>query len=125
MTVSQLPPVVVRIRGQVPAEMRDFAIVKITAALKHSARPVLSARVVLSSAPDPAVARPAAASAQLSVNGRAVHAHADAETMRNAIELLAGRIRVRLSKATKDLTDIRTTAPEHGPLVPARPDFRP
>ena len=110
MTNALIVPVAVTARGRIPAEIRELAEVKIGAALKHAARPVLSARVTLAISADPAVARPAAASAHVIVNGRPVEAHATAETMRAAIELLAKRVKIRLGKFTAELAEARHPA---------------
>ena len=98
MAVTQDVRVQVRVIGAVPPELPGLARQKVDAVLRHVGEPVLAARVLLAMAPDPAVARPAIASGTVSVNGRIVRAEAVADTMRNAIDELASRLRVRLER---------------------------
>jgi ribosome-associated translation inhibitor RaiA len=56
---------------------------------------------------DPAVARPAVAQATIDVNGRIVRAEAAGATMRDAIELLADRLRTRLRRAIRPRFSLR------------------
>lgn len=98
MAGTQDCPVTVHTTGAVSAGMRKVAEIKIGGALHHVGRPVLSARVVLTMAADPAVARPAAAQATVSVNGQVVRAQASARTMGEAVDYLVQRLRVRLAR---------------------------
>jgi hypothetical protein len=79
----------------------DYAREKVAAALRYTSRPILFARVWLDRAPDPAVARPAAASAEVDVNGTVVRARADAPTQVEAIDLMQDRLKVRIARATR------------------------
>jgi ribosome-associated translation inhibitor RaiA len=98
MAVTHDVRIEVRVAGSVPPELPELARQKVSAVLRHVGEPVLTARILLAIAPDPAVARPATASGTVSVNGRLVRAEATADTIRNAIDELASRLRVRLER---------------------------
>jgi hypothetical protein len=91
-----VPEVVVEARGAVPERFIEYARRKVSALTAHVREPILHARVRLTRMPDPAVARPAIAQANLDVNGRLVRAQAVAVTEREAIDLLQERLRGRL-----------------------------
>jgi ribosome-associated translation inhibitor RaiA len=102
MAVNETGVVQVRIAGVVQAGMAELAKSKVEAIIRHVGEPVLSARVVLSKAADPAVQRPAIAWAVVSVNGRIVRASGVGSTMREAIAQLVARLRIRLERAWPD-----------------------
>jgi ribosome-associated translation inhibitor RaiA len=77
-------------RARTPAEQMVRRVLEVV----HE--PVLHAEVKLGVAPDPAVERPATASATLDVNGHPVRAHVAAHSLRAAIDLLEDRLRRRL-----------------------------
>jgi hypothetical protein len=62
---------------------------------------VLLARVKLTRQRDPAVQRPVVAQDNLDVDGRPVRAQVEAETAREAVDLLAARLRRRLERAAE------------------------
>jgi ribosome-associated translation inhibitor RaiA len=102
MTTSQAVPVRVHVHGNVPGYAGDLAITKVSSVLaRHVAEPVISARVVLMMAPDPAVTRPAIAEATVGIRGRMVRAQAAGQTMRAAIGLMADRLRIRLDRTAR------------------------
>jgi len=96
MTAIEAIPVRTMTHGIVPETARELAVAKVRSVLGHVTRPVLSARVTLTM-----VARPAAAQATIDVNGRIVRAEAAGRTMRDAIELMADRLRARLRRAVR------------------------
>jgi ribosome-associated translation inhibitor RaiA len=102
MTVNETGVVQVRISGVVPAGMAELAKSKVEAVLRHVGEPVLSARVMLSRAADPAVDRQAIAWAVISVNGRMVRASGVGSTMHEAIAQLVARLRIRLERVWPD-----------------------
>jgi hypothetical protein len=102
MAVNETSVVQVRISGPVPAGLAELAKSKVQAVLRHVGEPVLSARVMLSRAADPAVERPAIAWAIISVNGRVIRASGASSTMRGAIAQLVARLRIRLERAWPD-----------------------
>jgi len=102
MAVNQAALVRVRISGEVPAEMAGMAKSKVEAVLRHVGEPVLSARVMLTRAADPAMERPAIAWAIISVNGRVIRASGVGSTMPEAIAQLVARLRIRLERAWPD-----------------------
>ena len=101
MTATEAVPVRTMTHGAVPERAQDFAVAKVRSVLGHVARPILSARVTLTMSADPAVTRPAVAQATIDVNGRIVRAEAAGPTMRDAIELMADRLRARLRRAVR------------------------
>lgn len=88
-------------RGDVPAGAMDLAVRRVRSLLRLAPRPVLSARVTLTMAADPAMERPAIAQANLDLNGRVIRVRAVGETMRIAIERMRDRLRVRLERAAR------------------------
>lgn len=87
--------------GAVPESAQELAVAKVRSVLRHMTRPVLAARVTLTMSADPAVSRPAAARATIDVNGRIIRAEAAGRTMRDAIELMADRLRARLRRTVR------------------------
>jgi ribosome-associated translation inhibitor RaiA len=125
-------PVQIQTHGQVPGGMRELATTKTSSVLRFASEPVLSARVTLAVAADPAVTRPAVAQATIDLNGRIVRAQAAERTTRAAIEHMAARLRVRLDRSARDWAARRGTMPAPGPgewrhqSVPAhRPSYFP
>jgi hypothetical protein len=68
---------------------------------------VLFARVKLTMATDPAVERPAVAQANLDLNGRLIRAQATGADMREAVNRMSGRLRMRLLRAARNWAAIR------------------
>lgn len=101
MTAIEAIPVRTGTHGAVPEGAQELAVAKVRSVLRHVTRPVLSARVTLTMSADPAVGRPAAAWATVDVNGRIVRAEAAGRTMRDAIELMADRLRARLRRTVR------------------------
>ena len=79
-------------------EAADYARSKIGELGRYTSRPMLQARVKLTRHRDPAVPRPVVAQANLDVDGRLVRAQVQAETAREAVDLLAARLRRRLER---------------------------
>lgn len=79
-------------------EAAEYARTKIGELGRYTSRPVLRARVKLSRHRDPAVPRPVVAQANLDVDGRLVRAQVQAETGREAVDLLVERLRRRLER---------------------------
>ncbi|WP_433228064.1 ribosome hibernation promotion factor [Actinomadura formosensis] len=131
-TTRAAPEVAVEHRGAVPDGSADYARSKVTAVFGHAPEPVLFARVRLTMAADPAVARPALAQANLDVNGRLVRAQVAAETMPEAIDRLHDRLLHRLRRISRHWEARRGAQPLPGPhewrhdAEPAqRPDYYP
>lgn len=102
-------------RGAVPGGAGDLARSRMSAVILRAPEPVLFARVKLSMAADPAVARPAIAQANLDVNGRPVRAHVAAPSMSEAIDLLHDRLLDRMERISRHWEAIRGRAPKPGP----------
>jgi len=111
MNAVQTIPVQVEAHGRVPDGMRELAAAKAASLLRFASEPVLSARVTLAVSADPAVSRPAVAQATIDLNGRTVRAQAVGETMREAIEHMAARLRIRLERSARDWSARRGTLP--------------
>ncbi len=95
-STTESPPVRTVVRGEVPRAEREYAEDKVRHASRHAPGPVRSARIVLEHRPDPALDRPAKAEATIDVDGTPVRAQALAPSMREAVDLLAGRLDRRL-----------------------------
>jgi len=80
----------------------EYARSKIGELGRYTSRPVLQAHVKLTRHRDPAVQRPVVAQANLDVDGRLVRAQVQAETAREAVDLLATRLRRRLERAAEN-----------------------
>lgn len=79
-------------RGEVDRSTVQYADRKVRHATGYATQPVMAVRVVLTMAPDPAVARPARAEATLDVSGTQIRAAATGVEMREAIDLLDGKL---------------------------------
>ena len=97
---STVQPVAVdvQVRGAVPQGPVDYAGAKVGRVVEIANKQVLTARVVLTMAGDPAMARPARAEASLDVCGTQVRAHAIASDMTAAIDLLEEKLRQNLAQ---------------------------
>lgn len=115
MKATESAPVRVEIHGRVPDGSRELAAAKVGSLLRLASESVLSARVMLAVAADPAVARPALARITVDLNGRIVRAQAAEQTMRAAIEQMAARLRVRLGRAARNWSALRGTVPAGEP----------
>jgi len=115
MSATQTASVRVVTHGRIPEGTSELAAVKVSSQLHIAAEPVLSARVTLTAAPDPAVPRPAIAQATVDMNGRIVRAEAAERTMRAAIERMGARLRVRLGAAARNWSALRGTVPTDEP----------
>ncbi|KLO39666.1 sigma 54 modulation/S30EA ribosomal C-terminal domain-containing protein [Mycobacterium nebraskense] len=87
-------------RDELPAAA-EYARSKISELTRYASRPVLHASVRLTRHRDPAVQRPVVAQANLDVDGRPVRAQVQADTAREAVDLLAARLRRRLERAAE------------------------
>jgi len=89
-------PIEVTTRGEVPDQVRDYAVEKVRHVLTLVGEPVLHAHVVLTVDADPARERPAHVEAGLDVNGVPVRAHISAPELQEAVDLVEQRLRRRL-----------------------------
>lgn len=117
-------------RGDVPGGSATYAVEKVRAVVDRVARPVLSARVRLTHAGDPAVERPALAQAVLDLDGHLLRAHTAARTMHEAIDLLEDRLLDRLDLLVPDWESTRGGLPQpghwrHASVPTVRPDHYP
>ena len=132
MKTIETATVRVETHGKVPNGSADLAAAKVGALLRVAAEPVLTARVMLAVAPDPAVGRPAVAQATVDMNGRVVRAQAAGETVRAAVERMATRLRARLGRSARNWAAQRGTRPvaqtgewRHQSIPARRPPYFP
>lgn len=130
MQAPQEIDVQVTARDELPAAA-EYARRKIGELTRYASRPVLHARVRLTRHRDPAVQRPVVAQANLDVGGRLVRAQVQADTAREAVDLVAARLRRRLERATEHREarrgELAATADEwrHEPEPAHRPNYFP
>jgi hypothetical protein len=118
-------------RGAVPAEALDYAVQRVQEVAARVHEPILSARIKLSAAADPARSRPCLAQASLDVNGQVVRAHIAARQMREAVDLMAQRLADRLEHRAQRIEALRRHSPgqaepgewRHGDLAAGRPEY--
>jgi ribosome-associated translation inhibitor RaiA len=89
-------------RGPVPEGAIELARDRVTALLRLSREPVLSARVKLTVRVESGRSRLAMAQANLDVDGRPVRAQAVAETMWRAVNELRDRLLIRLARVSRE-----------------------
>lgn len=111
MTDTQTLQVQTHTRGDVPLESLELAVQRVRSLLRVAPEPVLFARVKLTLAADPAVKEPAIAQANVDLDGRLIRAQAAGETMREAIERMTARLRVRIERAARNWAAIRGSQP--------------
>ncbi|WP_374022541.1 HPF/RaiA family ribosome-associated protein [Mycobacterium sp. HNNTM2301] len=100
MQAPQEIDVQVTARDEHPAAA-EYARRKIGELTRYASRPVLHARVRLTRHRDPAVQRPVVAQVNLDVGGRLIRAQVQADTAREAVDLVAARLRRRLERAAE------------------------
>ena len=117
--------------GELPGAA-EYARSKIGELGRYTSRPILHARVKLTRHRDPAVHRPVVAQAYFDVEGRPVRAQVEAETAREAVDLLAARLRGRLGRAAEhwearrgQLPAARSDEWRHGSEPMHRPNYFP
>ncbi|MGQ4601392.1 sigma 54 modulation/S30EA ribosomal C-terminal domain-containing protein [Nocardia sp. R6R-6] len=101
----------ISIGHHVSAAAADYVLQKVGPALDHTSGPLLGARVRVAGHADPAVARPIVAQANVNVNGRAVRVQVAAATTREAIDLLAARLKTRLERLARHREAVRGGRP--------------
>ena len=84
--------------ADVPEATRKRGVAAVSHVARFAPRPILHARMTIRTARDPGVRRPAIATASLDVSGRIVLAHAAAENLADAIDLLEQRLRRNLDQ---------------------------
>lgn len=96
MSYTQALQVETITRGAVPEDALDLAVLKVRSDLRTAHEPALFARVMLVIAED----GPAAiAQATVDLDSRRIRAHAGADSMRAAIELMCDKLRAQLVRA--------------------------
>ena len=108
MTDTSKPPLEVVKRGDVDDADVEYAMKRIDAAMALIGAPVLFVRVRLSRDGDPKRTRPSIAQTTLDVNGQLIRAQVAADTMTEAIDLLADRVRDQIQHRSERLRARRT-----------------
>jgi ribosome-associated translation inhibitor RaiA len=93
LTTQFSPPVEVVKRGDIHDTDVEYAMKRIDTVTELIGAPILFVRVRLSREADPHHTRPALAQATLDINGDLIRAHVAADTMTEAVDLLAARLR--------------------------------
>jgi ribosome-associated translation inhibitor RaiA len=131
-SVVDVSDVEIVVRGDLPESVTDYARDKIITLVERLMTPVLHARIRLTHQPDPAVARPVRAQANLDVNGRLVRAQVAASTGHEAVDLLVDRLRQRLVRLAQHWEALRGRRPstephewQHGAEPTHRPPYYP
>lgn len=129
---SDVADVEVVVRGDLPDGIVGYATDKIIKLAERVDGPLLHARIRLTHQPDPAVARPVRAQANLDVNGRLVRAQVAGATGMEAVDLLADRVRTRLAEVARHWETRRGAQPSgrphewrHGEEPTHRPPYYP
>lgn len=118
-------------QGEVPPDALDYAIGRVHEVAERIEEPILSVRIKLSVAPDPARSRPALAQVSLNINGQVVRSHVAAHETREAVDLLALRLTDRLGHRAQRIDALRRHSPgrsevgewRRGDLPAVRPEF--
>ncbi|MBR7828811.1 HPF/RaiA family ribosome-associated protein [Actinospica sp. MGRD01-02] len=125
-------PVQTVLHGSVSADDAAYARRKVAALAHYVREPIAFARVKLTELRNPAVRRGSIAQGNLDVAGRAVRAQIAASTMREAVDLLVDRLRVRLARVNEHWEARRGGMPKpaprewrHGSEPTHRPDHYP
>ncbi len=123
-------PMAVVARGGVEADDVRYAVDKISAALHRVSAPLLFLRLKLDSVADPARERPAIAQVSVDVDGDPVRAAVAGHHIREAADLLAGRLAGRLDHRAQRIEQLRHRGPgggpgewRHGDLPSGRPRY--
>ncbi|GAA0228112.1 hypothetical protein GCM10009527_025610 [Actinomadura nitritigenes] len=95
-------PMSFSLSGGVDADQVQRARAVFSRLLAHAHEPVLSVRAALTLAPAHGRSSAAEASVQADVNGRRVHAHAEAASLHEAIAVAADRLEVQVARSARD-----------------------
>lgn len=111
MASPQALQVQTHVHGAVSDDSVQLAVDNVQDVLRQASEPVLFARIKLTMMADPAVASPAIAQANVDLNGRPVRAQATGATMRDAIQQMADRLRVRVERSARNWAALRGGQP--------------
>jgi ribosome-associated translation inhibitor RaiA len=89
---NQMPQPVLTVRGEFGGGLDELVAEKLAVVARHSHHPVLAVHIGLDRHPDPAVAEPVVAKANIDLNGRHVHAEATARTVQDALGRLMDKV---------------------------------
>ncbi|MET7402418.1 HPF/RaiA family ribosome-associated protein [Dactylosporangium sp. NPDC005572] len=92
--------VTVQVQPGMGRRVQVYAREKVAAAIGHTGRPVLFARVRLDRIGNPAATRPVTARAEIDLNGHVLHAEAHADTPYEAVDLLQDHLLAQMERRT-------------------------
>lgn len=114
--------------GAIDDEVIEYARLRLGTLLERVTAPVLFARLKLELAGDPARERPALAQAMIDLDGEVLRAHVAAHQLREAIDVLQGRLRDRIEHRAQHQAALRRRGSErpsgewrHGDAPTLRP----
>ncbi|MFB4298546.1 HPF/RaiA family ribosome-associated protein [Actinomadura sp. NTSP31] len=95
-------PMCFALSGDVNADQMQRARTVFSRVLAHAHEPVLSVRATLALAPLHSKSSTAEASVQADINGRLLHAHAEAASLHEAIAATADRLAAQMTRSARD-----------------------
>jgi hypothetical protein len=120
------------VRGDLPADVADYARQRISQLGEHLAEPVFHTRIRLTHQPDPGVERPVLAQANVTLKGRMVRAQVAGLTGPEAVDRLRERLQQRLARHARHWQARRGGGPSaepdqwrHGQEPAHRPSYYP
>lgn len=122
------PRTAVELKGRIADDLVPYIQEKFETVLQHTALPVPHVHVRVTRYEDPARNRPVAARANVDLNGRLLRVEADADTPREAADMLVHRLRIRLGRLGagwryrynhRDSAVVRAPAPAVAPAEPS------
>jgi ribosome-associated translation inhibitor RaiA len=123
-------PIHVVARGDVAAADRDYAVRKLVDVASRATMPLMALNVRVSVAGDPARARPASVECSVDCSGHVLRAHAAADTIREAADLVVERLQRLLHRVEERARSARLRHRDagpgewhHGDAVIRRPPF--
>lgn len=87
-----MPQPVLTVRGDFGDGLDELVTDKLAVVARHAHHPVLAIHIELDRHPDPAVAEPVAAKANIDLNGTVVHAEATARTAQGAVSRMVDKM---------------------------------
>ena len=111
MMAMQTLQVQTEAHGAVSGLATAVAVRKVRSLLRIAPGPVLSARVKLTMAADPAVLWPAIAQVSLDLSGRLIRAQATGSDLHEAVSQMSDRLRIGLERAARNWAAVRGGKP--------------
>jgi ribosome-associated translation inhibitor RaiA len=100
------------VRGELPADIAEYARSQISQLGQYLDEPVFHTRVRLTHEPNPAVGRPVRAQGNVTLKGRMVRAQVAGRSATEAVDLLGDRLKRGLERHARNWQAFRGTKPE-------------